>query len=195
MFLLLFSPQPIPDDGIYWQVNLERFHQHFCNQAIVSAVANRMDQVMDQCSARSKVDHSGGCQMWPLVQRQQQWILNSSLFFQTSSEIVRTMLRMSEITTPSGAPYTQPLSSHEVYFNFLFSVFVLLLCLGFCFVLVFLCSPGYPGTSCVALLSLKSEIYLPLPPQCWVQGLHQHSWFSFPSPCWLPDRHRYFSSY
>ncbi|KAK7797862.1 hypothetical protein U0070_010626 [Myodes glareolus] len=37
--------EPIPDDGIYWQVNLERFHQHFCNQAIVSAVANRMDQI------------------------------------------------------------------------------------------------------------------------------------------------------
>ncbi|CAO2599295.1 DNA-directed RNA polymerase III subunit RPC3 [Lemmus lemmus] len=88
---------PIPDDGIYWQVNLERFHQHFRDQAIVSAVANRMDQ--------------------------------------TSSEIVRTMLRMSEITTPSSAPFTQPLSSNEVYFNFLFSVFVLL-CLGFCFVLL-----------------------------------------------------------
>lgn len=38
--------QPPPeDDGIYWQVNLERFHQHFRDQAIVSAVANRMDQV------------------------------------------------------------------------------------------------------------------------------------------------------
>lgn len=33
---------------------------------------------------------------------------------QTSSEIVRTMLRMSEVTTSSGAPYTQPLSSNEV---------------------------------------------------------------------------------
>lgn len=33
---------------------------------------------------------------------------------QTSSEIVRTMLRMSEVTTASGAPYTQPLSSNEV---------------------------------------------------------------------------------
>ena len=37
--------QPPPDDGIYWQVNMERFHQHFRDQAIVSAVANRMDQV------------------------------------------------------------------------------------------------------------------------------------------------------
>ncbi|NXX46714.1 RPC3 polymerase, partial [Tricholaema leucomelas] len=37
--------EPPPDDGIYWQVNLERFHQHFRDQAIVSAVANRMDQV------------------------------------------------------------------------------------------------------------------------------------------------------
>ncbi|XP_053448129.1 DNA-directed RNA polymerase III subunit RPC3 isoform X1 [Nycticebus coucang] len=72
-----FLPQPIPDDGIYWQANLDRFHQHFRDQAIVSAVANRMDQ--------------------------------------TSSEIVRTMLRMSEITTPSGAPFTQPLSSNEIF--------------------------------------------------------------------------------
>ena len=33
---------------------------------------------------------------------------------QPSSEIVRTMLRMSEVTTASGAAHTQPLSSHEV---------------------------------------------------------------------------------
>lgn len=33
---------------------------------------------------------------------------------QTSSEIVRTMLRMSEVTTSSNAAYTQPLSSNEV---------------------------------------------------------------------------------
>lgn len=71
------NKEPTPDDGIYWQVNLDRFHQHFRDQAIVSAVANRMDQ--------------------------------------TSSEIVRTMLRMSEITTPSGAPFTQPLSSNEIF--------------------------------------------------------------------------------
>ncbi|NWT77470.1 RPC3 polymerase, partial [Lanius ludovicianus] len=66
-----------PDDGIYWQVNLERFHQHFRDQALVSAVANRMDQ--------------------------------------TSSEVVRTMLRMSEVTTASGASHTQPLSSNEIF--------------------------------------------------------------------------------
>ncbi|XP_042809635.1 DNA-directed RNA polymerase III subunit RPC3 isoform X2 [Panthera tigris] len=71
------NKEPIPDDGIYWQANLDRFHQHFRDQAIVSAVANRMDQ--------------------------------------TSSEIVRTMLRMSEITTPSTAPFTQPLSSNEIF--------------------------------------------------------------------------------
>ncbi|ELK05989.1 DNA-directed RNA polymerase III subunit RPC3 [Pteropus alecto] len=71
------NKEPIPDDGIYWQANLDRFHQHFRDQAIVSAVANRMDQ--------------------------------------TSSEIVRTMLRVSEVTTPSGAPFTQPLSSHEIF--------------------------------------------------------------------------------
>ncbi|XP_040474547.1 DNA-directed RNA polymerase III subunit RPC3 isoform X1 [Falco naumanni] len=71
------SPEPPPDDGIYWQVNIDRFHQHFRDQGIVSAVANRMDQ--------------------------------------TSSEIVRTMLRMSEVTTSSSAPYTQPLSSNEIF--------------------------------------------------------------------------------
>ncbi|NWU73053.1 RPC3 polymerase, partial [Pterocles burchelli] len=71
------SLEPPPDDGIYWQVNIDRFHQHFRDQAIVSAVANRMDQ--------------------------------------TSSEIVRTMLRMSEVTTSSSAPYTQPLSSNEIF--------------------------------------------------------------------------------
>lgn len=73
---LIFLPQPIPDDGIYWQVNLDRFHQHFRDQAIVSAVANRMDQVMSrwvrQCSAENKAAHSAGCQMWPPAQRRQQ---------------------------------------------------------------------------------------------------------------------------
>lgn len=71
------SKEPIPDDGIYWQANLDRFHQHFRDQAIVSAVANRMEQ--------------------------------------TSSEIVRTMLRVSEVTTPSCAIFTQPLSSNEIF--------------------------------------------------------------------------------
>ncbi|NWI62767.1 RPC3 polymerase, partial [Todus mexicanus] len=71
------SSEPPLDDGIYWQVNIDRFHQHFRDQAIVSAVANRMDQ--------------------------------------TSSEIVRTMLRMSEVTTSSSASYTQPLSSNEIF--------------------------------------------------------------------------------
>ncbi|KAK9391293.1 DNA-directed RNA polymerase III subunit RPC3 [Crotalus adamanteus] len=71
------SEEPLADSGIYWQVNIDRFHQHFRDQAIVSAVANRMDQ--------------------------------------TSSEIVRTMLRMSEVTTSSNAPYTQPLSSNEIF--------------------------------------------------------------------------------
>ncbi|KAF7238366.1 DNA-directed RNA polymerase III subunit RPC3 [Varanus komodoensis] len=73
----LDSKEPPPDDGIYWQVSIDRFHQHFRDQAIVSAVANRMDQ--------------------------------------TSSEIVRTMLRMSEVTTSSNAPLTQPLSSNEIF--------------------------------------------------------------------------------
>ncbi|NXR26052.1 RPC3 polymerase, partial [Cinclus mexicanus] len=74
------SSETPPDDGIYWQVNLERFHQHFRDQALVSAVASRMDQ--------------------------------------TSSEVVRTMLRMSEVTTASGASHTQPLSSNEIFRSF-----------------------------------------------------------------------------
>ncbi|RMC22756.1 hypothetical protein DUI87_00238 [Hirundo rustica rustica] len=69
--------EPPPDDGIYWQVNAKRFHQHFRDQALVSAVASRMDQ--------------------------------------TGSEVVRTMLRMSEVTTASGASHTQPLSSNEIF--------------------------------------------------------------------------------
>ncbi|KAL2307057.1 hypothetical protein Nmel_005011 [Mimus melanotis] len=74
---IFWGKQTPPDDGIYWQVNLERFHQHFRDQALVSAVASRMDQ--------------------------------------TSSEVVRTMLRMSEVTTASGASHTQPLSSNEIF--------------------------------------------------------------------------------
>ncbi|KAM4600892.1 DNA-directed RNA polymerase III subunit RPC3 isoform 3-T3 [Polymixia lowei] len=65
------------DEGIYWQVNFERFHLHFRDQAIISAVASKLDQ--------------------------------------TSSEIVRTMLRMSEVTTPPSATCTQALSSNEIF--------------------------------------------------------------------------------
>ncbi|KAA0703090.1 DNA-directed RNA polymerase III subunit RPC3 [Triplophysa tibetana] len=65
------------DEGIYWQVNFERFHLHFRDQAIISAVASKLDQ--------------------------------------TSSEIVRTMLRMSEVTTPANAAFTQALSANEIF--------------------------------------------------------------------------------
>lgn len=65
------------DEGIYWQVNFERFHLHFRHQAIISAVASKLDQ--------------------------------------TSSEIVRTMLRMSEVTTPATAAYTQAVSANEIF--------------------------------------------------------------------------------
>lgn len=65
------------DEGIYWQVNFERFHLHFRDQAIITAVANKLDQ--------------------------------------TSSEIVRTMLRMSEVTTSPTATCTKPLSSNEIF--------------------------------------------------------------------------------
>lgn len=65
------------DEGIYWQVNFERFHQHFRDQAIISAVVNKLDQ--------------------------------------TSSEIVRTILRMSEVTTSPTATCTKPLSANEIF--------------------------------------------------------------------------------
>ncbi|TKS82113.1 DNA-directed RNA polymerase III subunit RPC3 [Collichthys lucidus] len=65
------------DEGIYWQVNFERFHLYFRDQAIISAVANKLDQ--------------------------------------TSSEIVRTMLRMSEVTTSPTATCTKPLSANEIF--------------------------------------------------------------------------------
>ncbi|TRY85596.1 hypothetical protein DNTS_010170 [Danionella cerebrum] len=65
------------DEGIYWQVNFERFHLHFRDQAIVGAVSCKLDQ--------------------------------------TSSEIVRTMLRMSEVTTPATAACTQALSANEIF--------------------------------------------------------------------------------
>uniref|UniRef100_A0A7N8WLN2 DNA-directed RNA polymerase III subunit RPC3 n=1 Tax=Mastacembelus armatus TaxID=205130 RepID=A0A7N8WLN2_9TELE len=65
------------DEGIYWQVTFERFHLHFRDQAIINAVASRLDQ--------------------------------------TSSEIVRTMLRMSEVLTSPTATCTKPLSANEIF--------------------------------------------------------------------------------
>ncbi|XP_056300420.1 DNA-directed RNA polymerase III subunit RPC3 [Pseudoliparis swirei] len=65
------------DERICWQVNFERFHLHFRDQAIISAVVNKLDQM--------------------------------------SSEIVRTMLRMSEVTTSPTAAYTKPLSANEIF--------------------------------------------------------------------------------
>lgn len=65
------------DEGIFWQVNFERFHLHFRHQAIISAVASKLDP--------------------------------------TSSEIVRTMLRLSEVTTPANAAHTQALSANEIF--------------------------------------------------------------------------------
>ncbi|XP_059884513.1 DNA-directed RNA polymerase III subunit RPC3 isoform X1 [Delphinus delphis] len=114
------NKEPIPDDGIYWQANLDRFHQHFRDQGIVSAVANRMDQVISKWVGQWLSGIFTYLQMWPLAYSQSQHSrVNSDFQFtfqtQTSSEIVRTMLRMSEITTSSSAPFTQPLSSNEIF--------------------------------------------------------------------------------
>ncbi|KAG9275778.1 DNA-directed RNA polymerase III subunit RPC3 [Astyanax mexicanus] len=65
------------DEGIFWQVNFERFHLHFRHQSIISAVASKLDP--------------------------------------TSSEIVRTMLRLSEVTTPANTAHTQALSANEIF--------------------------------------------------------------------------------
>ena len=39
------APQTHGDEGVYWQVNFERFHLHFRDQTIISAVASKLDQV------------------------------------------------------------------------------------------------------------------------------------------------------
>uniref|UniRef100_A0A8B9GVQ3 DNA-directed RNA polymerase III subunit RPC3 n=1 Tax=Astyanax mexicanus TaxID=7994 RepID=A0A8B9GVQ3_ASTMX len=70
-------PQVCGDEGIFWQVNFERFHLHFRHQSIISAVASKLDP--------------------------------------TSSEIVRTMLRLSEVTTPANTAHTQALSANEIF--------------------------------------------------------------------------------
>lgn len=67
----------VGDEGVYWRINFMRFHLHFRDQAIISAVASKLDQM--------------------------------------SSEIVRTMLRMSEVTTQPNAAHTQPLSANEIF--------------------------------------------------------------------------------
>lgn len=45
LIILVSSAQTHGDEGIYWQVNFERFHLYFRDQAIISAVANKLDQV------------------------------------------------------------------------------------------------------------------------------------------------------
>ena len=51
--LFIFIPlQDDPDCGIYWHVNFDRFHHHFRDQAIISAVASKFDRVSDIPSTR-----------------------------------------------------------------------------------------------------------------------------------------------
>ncbi|XP_061172680.1 DNA-directed RNA polymerase III subunit RPC3-like [Saccostrea echinata] len=65
------------DDGIFWRVNCERFHQHFRDQAIVQAIS-------------SKIDRNAG-------------------------EVLRAILRASEVKTASMATATTPLSVTEIF--------------------------------------------------------------------------------
>ncbi|XP_077989640.1 DNA-directed RNA polymerase III subunit RPC3-like isoform X2 [Glandiceps talaboti] len=66
-----------PDDGIYWSVNFNRFHQHIRDQIIIDTVSRRVDKI--------------------------------------GAEVVRTMLRVSELTTDPQAMMTTPMSSYEVF--------------------------------------------------------------------------------
>lgn len=45
LYVCVSCTQTHGDEGIYWQVNFERFHLHFRDQAIITAVANKLDQV------------------------------------------------------------------------------------------------------------------------------------------------------
>ncbi|XP_022334535.2 DNA-directed RNA polymerase III subunit RPC3-like [Crassostrea virginica] len=64
-------------DGIFWKVNPERFHNHFRDQAIVSAIS-------------SKIDKNAG-------------------------EVLRTILRVSEVRTADMALVTTPISVTEIF--------------------------------------------------------------------------------
>lgn len=133
--ITLVSPaQTHGDEGIYWQVNFERFHLYFRDQAIISAVANKLDQVRSNSLHQGEVNVA----LWRLfyeVVDSRGWGVSKELIYfpsgsckcffsfidcrtsllQTSSEIVRTILRMSEVTTSPTASCTKPLSSNEIF--------------------------------------------------------------------------------
>ncbi|GAB1604715.1 DNA-directed RNA polymerase III subunit RPC3-like [Argonauta hians] len=66
-------------DTVYWQVDFDRFHQHFRDQTIISAMLNKIDK--------------------------------------KASEIVRTILRVSETNTAVDALVTTPITINEIFAN------------------------------------------------------------------------------
>ncbi|CAI9717057.1 DNA-directed RNA polymerase III subunit RPC3-like [Octopus vulgaris] len=66
-------------DTVYWKVDFDRFHQHFRDQAIISAMLNKIDK--------------------------------------KASEIIRTMLRISETNTTADSLITTPISINEIFIN------------------------------------------------------------------------------
>ncbi|PVD20106.1 hypothetical protein C0Q70_20600 [Pomacea canaliculata] len=71
------SKEASPGDSIFWQVNCERFHHHFRDQALISAVARRLDK--------------------------------------KAGEIMRAILRISEVKTDPLAKQTVPVSFTEIF--------------------------------------------------------------------------------
>ncbi|XP_064609814.1 DNA-directed RNA polymerase III subunit RPC3-like [Liolophura sinensis] len=65
------------DDGVYWMVNFDRFHQYFRDQSFIQAVENKNDK--------------------------------------RAAEIVRAILRVSELKTNQWASVTSPISLNEIY--------------------------------------------------------------------------------
>lgn len=57
------------------------------------------------------------------------------------------------------------------------SFYLFLLNLFICLFIVSLYNPDCPGTWCIDLADLEPiEIGLPLPPACWINGVHPHVW-------------------
>lgn len=66
-------------ENIQWQVNFDRFHQHYRDQLIISGMVNKVDK--------------------------------------KASEIIRTMLRIGEVSSSPDALSTAPISINEIFHN------------------------------------------------------------------------------
>ncbi|ESP00552.1 hypothetical protein LOTGIDRAFT_157828 [Lottia gigantea] len=70
------SEYTVPDDGIYWMINVDRFHLYYRDQLIIDSVNNKIDQ--------------------------------------KSSEIIRSMLRLSEVKTEPMSTVSAPMTLAEI---------------------------------------------------------------------------------